>query len=113
MKVLYLDHDIKIPYHQILYFEHFNQFNYSLNRITILYTVDQQYILRCKIKDIFSILDPNEFMMPHQSFIVNMYAIQIFSQSHIILDNGKQIPISIKRSAIVRVQFLNYIKKRT
>lgn len=112
MKVLYLDHDKQIPYHDILYFEHYHKFENSLNRITILYTTNQQYILRNKIKDIFLSLDPTEFMMPHQSFIVNMRYIQVFSQSHLLLDNNKRIPISIKRAAIVRIQFLDYIQKK-
>ena len=114
MKVLYLDHNLKIPYCDILYLEHFSQYNQTLHRITILYTKDQKYIMKCKIKDIFSTLDPNDFMMPHQSYVVNMYYIQVFTQSYLLLDDGTRIPISIKRSATVRTQFLNYInEKRT
>lgn len=112
MKTLYLDHNIQVPYEQILYFEHHNKYSHNLNRVTILHTFQQVIILKNTIKEIYVLLDKDIFMMPHQSFIVNMEYIKIFTQFQITLDDNTIIPVSVKRSSAVRLQFLAYIKKR-
>ena len=113
MKTLYLDHKTQIPYTEIIFFEHHNHYLPSLRRVTLLHTTTQIYILKDSIRGIYKVLDASIFMLPHQSFIVNMAYIKMFQQLNMVLDNGIEIPISIKRSSYVRIQFLEYIKKET
>lgn len=113
MQKLYLDQNIQFPYVNILYFEHFTKYNNSLQRVTILHTTTTTYVLHKKIKEIYAVLDHTIFIMPHQSYIVNMQYIKLFSQLYLLLDDNTNIPVSIKRTSFIRKQFLNYIKERS
>jgi DNA-binding LytR/AlgR family response regulator len=113
METLYLDHDIHIPFANIIYFEHFTKYNNYLQRVTFIHTTTTTYITHKKIKELYDALDTSVFIMPHQSYIVNMQYIKVFSQLYLVLDNDIRIPISIKRSMQLRIEFLTYIKERS
>jgi len=113
MKMLYLEHDIQIPYTNIIYFEHFTKYNNYLQRVTFVHTTTTTYITHKKIKELYALVNTSLFIMPHQSYIVNMQYIKVFTQLYLLLDNDVRIPISIKRSMQLRIQFLAYIKERS
>lgn len=113
METLYLEHDIQIPFTNIIYFEHFSKYDNYLQRITFIHTTTTIYTTHKKIKELYEMLDVSMFIIPHQSYIVNMQYIKLFSQLYLLLDNNTRIPISIKRSMHLRTQFLAYIKERS
>ena len=113
METLYLEHNIQIPFANIIYFEHFSKYDNYLQRVTFIHTTTTTYITHKKIKELYTVLDTSIFIMPHQSYIVNMQYIKAYSQLYLLLDNDIRIPISIKRSMLLRKQFLAYIKERS
>lgn len=72
---------------------------------TTFYCIDnKKYIVSKTLKEFEERLSKNNFIRPHQSFIVNLNHINKYDKSGVIhLKNGKKIPVSSRK----REQFLN------
>lgn len=101
--------EVIVNQNDILYFEYYDKYNYSHNRVTLLHTVKKNYVLKEKIKDILQKVEQNMFVSPHKSFIISMDHIKQISKNSIIMQNNVEIPLSQKKSAEVRKKFSQYI----
>lgn len=102
--------EIIIDQSEIMYFEYQDKFKNIFNRVTLMYTSTKTYILREKISDVYNKLSNDFFIIPHQSFIVNMDNIKLFKQNEIIMINDVLIPLSRKRAANARKKFSQHVK---
>jgi len=77
----------------------------SDNSYTSFYLKDQKEILVSKsIKEFADLLEEYRFFRPHQSFLVNLNCVNKIDKTDggfIILNNGKEIPVSGRRKAYV------------
>lgn len=103
--------ELIINQNDILYFEYHDSFNDFFNRVTVLHTIKEKYILKEKLKDIASKVDDSIFVSPHKSFIVNMDCIKQISKNEIIMQNDVMIPLSQKKSSSIRKKFTQYIRE--
>lgn len=101
--------ELCIDQNKILYFEYHDKFRDLFNRVVILHTIDKKYVLKERIKDIMDKVEPDIFISPHKSFIINMDYIKQISRNEIIMQNNDMIPLSQKRAAHVRKKFTHYI----
>lgn len=101
--------ELFIDQSKILYFEYHDRFNSFFNRVTVLHTNEETFILRERMKDIISKVDDTTFITPHKSFIVNMNCIKQISKNEIIMQNDDIIPLSQKKSSSIRKRFTQYI----
>ncbi len=54
------------------------------------------------------LLQDEHFVQTHVSFLVNLDAVDVYQKDHMILQNGREIPISRKYSAIVKEKYNAY-----
>lgn len=101
--------ELFIEQNKIMYFEYHDKFKDLFNRVIILHTIDKNYVLKEKIKDILLKVGMEIFVLPHKSFIINMDYIKQISKNEIIIQNNDVIPLSQKRAANVRKKFSQYI----
>ncbi len=77
----------------------------SDNSYTSFYLKDKKEILVSKsIKEFADLLEEYRFFRPHQSYLVNLNYVNKIDKSDggfIILNNGKEIPVSMRRKAYV------------
>ena len=104
-----LEGSIFLNQNDILYFEYYDKYIRKHNRVTVLHTMNDEYILREKIKDLMLKVDNNMFVLPHKSFIINLDYIKQISKNSIIMQNNANIPLSQKKSSEVRNKFSQYI----
>lgn len=82
------DHKLlKIKLNEIIYFE-------SHGRICKLITIQKNFMIRNKIRDLAISMKNCDFCIPHQSFIINYNFIESYSKTDVILIDGTKIPIS-------------------
>ena len=105
-----IEGEIVLSSDQVLYFEYFDKLLNSFHRVIKVYTVNQEYIVKEKISNLYDRL-PDGFIMPHKSFIVNMEHIKLFKQNEIIMDNNVSIPMSQKRAAEARKVFSTFTQR--
>lgn len=98
---------------EIISFEYFERFIFNtkiFNRSTKINTTNRTYLIKCNIKTIHKLL-PNElFIIPHQSYIINMNHIKFLKSTEIIMSDGSTIPISQKRISGTKDAIIHYFK---
>lgn len=75
--------------------------------------VNSIFIRKSFESEVENLLQNREFQQVHKSFLVNMAHIQVFAQEKIIMTDGAVIPVSQKRAAQVKHNYLNYIADRS
>lgn len=90
----------KLFYKEIVYFE-------SKKRLILIHT-ESEGVKRFydKINNIEPILDANEFIRCHQSYIVNIRYIKGFMDHDIVLKGNQKVPISARRKNGLEKKFL-------
>ena len=88
----------------ILYFEVYS------HKVT-LHTKDTTYSFRNTIKGIYQKLPKSFFALPHQSYIINLYHVNSFSSSEIVMDDKSVIPISRRRVQNFTNQFYQFLRR--
>lgn len=101
---------IAVPYSKIEYIE-----NYS--RVLNICLTDGECIKSIFIRKSFDeeikeIAQDKRFMQVHKSFLVNMNYVNKLTQSSILMESGKSIPVSKKRAADVKKEYLLYVNER-
>lgn len=71
---------------------------------------DKKEIIYCSLSDAFNKVKDYSFAIPHQSFIVNLYYVDIIARLEIKIRNGKKIPIAQKRSKEFREQHSEFLQ---
>lgn len=99
---------ITLSLQEILYFEY-------IDRRIEIQTKKTTYHLYGKMKDMFEILNSENFAIPHISFIVNLSEINRFYKSKFMLEmtDGKLIPISQLKMKEFKIRYYNFIEKMT
>lgn len=98
---------IAVPYSQIEYIE-----NYS--RILHIGLADGEHIKSIFIRKSFydniqEIAQDRRFIQPHQSFLANMSYVNKITQDCMIMKSGKTIPISRKKAAEAKKEYLLFV----
>ena len=63
----------------------------------IIHTVKEPFEVVGNLKDIFTFLEPHGFMRIHHGYIVNMQHIRRFNSDSILLVNGENVQMSIRK----------------
>ena len=79
------------------------------NHHTVLHTMDQEYVFRATLKEVYAALPPGYFASPHQSYIVNFAHIRTATTTELHLTNGSVIPISRRKQREFEKQFYTYL----
>lgn len=95
---------LRLPPSDILYFEY-------LNRKVYLRTKADTHILKCKITELADQLKEKGFIMPHKSFVVNLYSVKNIKGYDIYLVNGSTVPLSQKKSLEFRRALNHYLSE--
>lgn len=93
-----------IPYSQILYLE-------SMRRILCLHTVLQgqsETHFYGRMEELTRQLEPEGFLRVQKSYLVNMAHIKKLQYDHVLLSNGEELPVSQKRYAQLKIQYLSW-----
>lgn len=97
-----------VPYDNILYLE-------SRHRVIYLHTVnlgragDHFY---GRMEDLTEELEPEDFLRIQKSYLVNMAHIKKLNFDHVLLSNGEELPVSQKRYAQLKIQYLGWKNKQ-
>lgn len=87
-------------------------FEYMDRRIKIA-VKDNTLICRGKINEIADRMEEYGFMMPHQSFVVNLLHIEKISAQMLVLSNGEMIPLAQKRASAFRKKVMQTAQEET
>lgn len=97
-----------IPYSDIIYLE-------SSQRAIYLYTVKPLQVgdhFYGKMEDLTKELEPEGFLRIQKSYLVNMAHIKKLSYDLVVLSNGKELTVSQKRYAQIKIQYLGWKNKQ-
>ena len=89
----------------IYYFE-------SEKRKMIVYCVTQTFCFYSSVKQVLEQLDSTIFNQTHASYIVNMNFIDTIYREHLLLTNGKEIPISKKYKKSLMDGYHFFLRRR-
>ena len=97
-----------VPYGNILYLE-------SRHRVIYLHTVDLERAgdhFYGRMEDLTEELEPEGFLRIQKSYLVNMAHIKKLNFDHVLLSNGEELPVSQKRYAQLKIQYLGWKNKQ-
>lgn len=95
---------IAVPYFKIEYIENYSRvLNISL---TDGETIKSIFIRKSFDEEIKEIAQDKRFIQVHKSFLINMNYVKKLTQSSVLMESGKSIPVSKKRAADVRKEYL-------
>ena len=92
----------RIPIGSIMYAETFAHYN-------VLATTDGEYQIRENTGTLAEKLGAN-FVRPHRSYLVNLRFVHSIFKTEVLLDNGKEIPLSRYNYPKVMQAFIQYYK---
>lgn len=98
---------------EILFFEYYERYTLNgkkFNRITKINTINKTYLIKSNIKKIYESLPKELFIIPHQSYIINMSYIKLLKSTEIIMSDNTIIPISQKRLSETKNLILHYFR---
>lgn len=87
------------------------------NRILYVHLIDGSIVKSRNIRGAFehemkALLEDSRFARPHQSFIINMIYAQRLSAHEFVMEDNSTVPISQKRYADIKKQYLNFIARQ-
>ncbi len=91
-----------IPVERIVYIEVFN-------KISTIYVRHSEFQTYTPLGSLYESLNPDNFMRPNRSFIINMDYIVDFQYDHIVLKGGNRINLSRQNRKQLREQYQNYL----
>jgi DNA-binding LytR/AlgR family response regulator len=92
---------VVIPHSDIVYVE-------ALNRKTIIYTTEADYVTTMTIDDLGKLLPPPRFLRSHRSFIVNLDHVEEL-ESDFIMDTGARAYIAVKNHRKIKHAYDDYL----
>jgi len=96
-----------IPYSKIEYIEnYFRTLNICLTDGKNIRSI---FIRKSFDKEVQQIIENQNFMQVHKSFLVNLHYIDKLAQGNIIMKSGANIPVSKARAADVKKEYLKFI----
>lgn len=95
----------KIPIHKIIYLE-------GVQRHVVFHTNDARYEGVGKVSDYTSELIANGFVQVQHSFVVNMDYIVAFKKDKVVLKNGENIWMSVRKRMDALKAFDDFLEQR-
>lgn len=86
-------------------------FEYQDRKLRMV-TVSGEYRITDSIRNMAQRMESYDFLMPHKSFIVNLYHIRNLKGYDIFMTDGSMIPLSQKKSADFRKRLAAYLASR-
>lgn len=96
---------VRLAPKEIYYFEY-------IDRKVVIKTKDCSYSIKGKITEIARDMKNYDFIMPHQSFTVNLFYVKSIKGYDIFMMDGSLIPLSQKKSTEFRDEFNIFLEKR-
>lgn len=98
---------VSVPYSRIEYIE-------NSSRMLAVHLVDGEIIKSIFIRSSFDeeigeLIREDDFMQVHKSFLVNKRYVRRLNGDHILLESGDGVPVSKKRAADVKREYLLYV----
>lgn len=99
-----------IPYSKIMYIE-------NAARLLYIHMTDGEVITSIFIrksfeKELEQLIENNQFIQVHKSYLINLNYIDKLNSSSIIMNNGDIIPVSRKNTANVKRQYLLFLSEQ-
>jgi len=92
--------------------EDISYFEYYARRVRIK-TKIKFYQLQSNMAQIYQLMEPYGFAMPHKSFVINLLHVEHIKGYEILMTDGVLIPLSQKRSKEVRTQYNAFVEEHT
>lgn len=96
--------ELMIAQEDIIYCEHHG-------RTTDIVTTGETYAVNQKISDLMRMLDPQNFVCCHSSYIVGLRFVAKFQRTNFVMTTGQTIPISRTNAAQVKEVFGNFLNR--
>lgn len=101
---------VSIPYSKIEYIE-------NTSRILDIHLTDGDNIKSIFIRKSFDeeireLLNNDNFMQVHKSFLINLKYVKKLTQNNVIMEGGKDIPVSKSRAAGVKKEYLVFVSEQ-
>ncbi len=77
----------------------------------IIHTLKEPFEVVGNLKDIFTFLEPHGFMRIHHGYIVNMQHIRRFNSDSILLVNGENVQMSIRKRNEALITYDSFLQK--
>lgn len=96
---------VRLKSKDIYYFEY-------INRKVKIKTLNKEYMIKEKISNVSKYMKKYRFIMPHKSFIVNLFYVKSIKGYDIFMMDGSIIPLSQKKSSEFRDEFNIFLENR-
>lgn len=100
---------VPVPYSQIEYIE--NSSRMLEAHLTNNKIIRSIFIRKSFEDEISELIEENQFIQVHKSFLINLKYIKKLAKNNVIMESGKNIPISQKRTAFVKKEYLSFFSK--
>lgn len=101
---------IALPYSKILYIEYKARILYA--HLTDGRVIHSLFIRASFDEEIRTLLESQEFLQIHKSFVVNLRYAEQLSKDSMVLENGRSIPVSKNKYAEVKREYLLFMVNR-
>ena len=75
-------------------------------------TTEQTFLMRGKLKELYTSLPEDLFFQIHRSYIVNLSHIRSFDGKKLIMKDGGQLPVSGRRRELFREKMTRYLREK-
>lgn len=100
---------VAVPYSKIEYIENYSRvLNICLSDGESIKSI---FIRKSFDEEIKEIAQDKRFIQVHKSFLINMNYVNQLTQSSILMESGKSIPVSKKRAADVKKEYLLFVNE--
>ncbi len=96
-----LGHPVRIHVNRTIYIEAKDNYQYIIS-------AGKQEMVRCSIAELEKALEPYRYIRVHRSYLVNYKYIRRINSDHILLDDGRSLPMSRLRKKEIRQLFMEY-----
>lgn len=75
-------------------------------------TTEQTFLMRGKLKELYTSFPEDLFFQIHRSYIVNLSHIRSFDGKKLIMEDGGQLPVSGRRRELFREKMTRYLREK-
>lgn len=75
-------------------------------------TEGESFLMRGRMKDLFSSLPEDSFFQIHRSYIVNLSHIRSFDGKNVLMEDGGTLPVSGRRRELFREKMTRYLREK-
>lgn len=97
---------VPVPYSQIEYIE--NSSRTLEAHLTNGKIIKSIFIRKSFEEEISELIQEQQFTQVHKSFLINLKYIRKLSKNNVIMESGKNIPVSQKRATVVKKEYLSF-----